>query len=87
MPDLICRGYQFWIIPIFVGYGTRDITARYCDLLPLDFIRHQKTNLTHKPYLGYDHGFFKVGSDGKPDWNNRILFKVIKDAMDWVGTQ
>ena len=71
-------------IPIFVGYGTKDVTARYCDLLPLDFIKHQKTNLTHRPYLGYDHSFFKVNPYGKPDLNEQIVFKVGKDAMDWV---
>jgi len=71
-------------IPIFVGYGTRDITARYCDLLPIDFIRHQKTNLTHKPYLGYDHSFNKIKADGKPDFNNSIIHNVMKDAINWV---
>jgi len=71
-------------VPVFVGYGTRDITARYCDLLPLDFISHQKTNLTHKPYLGYDHSFFKVELNGKVDYESGIFDQVVEDVLEWI---
>ena len=44
-------------IPIYVVYGTNDITAELCDLLPLIFINHGKKNLTMKRYFGFDHSF------------------------------
>jgi len=71
-------------VPLFVGYGTRDLTSRYCDLLPLDFTTKGKDNLYHKPYLGYDHSFFKIGLDGRVDYDSGIFDKVIDDALSWV---
>jgi pimeloyl-ACP methyl ester carboxylesterase len=83
-------GYLLKIdVPIFIGYGTVDNTADYCDLLPLDFIRLGKHNYTLKPYAGYDHNFNKVAYDkdgnkisSEPHWD-----EVAKDIFQWLKKQ
>jgi len=77
--------YLFKInIPIFIGYGTEDIIADNCDLLPIKFIQNGKTNLTLKPYIGLDHNFFEL-KDGKPDYKNgKRWTDVVKDIVKWM---
>ncbi|QJD97021.1 hypothetical protein HH214_14660 [Mucilaginibacter robiniae] len=76
-------------VPLFIGYGTADNTADYCDLLPLDFIRLGKHNYTLKPYLGYDHNFFQATYDeeGRRISNREHWDDVAKDVFDWLKTQ
>lgn len=71
-------------IPIFVGYGTRDIVARYCDLLPLHFISAGKDNLHLKAYPGYDHSFYRKLQDGRVDFEDYAFPKVIDDMKKWL---
>ncbi len=74
-------------VPIFVGYGTKDIISDNCDLLPIDFISAGKSNLTVKPYFGLDHSFYQV-VDGKPDHRNGAHFgDVVNDITNWIDTQ
>jgi hypothetical protein len=81
LPDLLKTN-----IPIFAGYGTRDITSDYCDLLPLDFIRNGKHNLTLKPYVDCDHNFFKAFFDksGKIISTEEQWEKVADDFFKWI---
>ncbi|MEL7162214.1 MAG: hypothetical protein AAFN92_15770, partial [Bacteroidota bacterium] len=72
-------------IPLFVGYGTRDIVARYCDLLPLQFISAGKDELlTLRAYPGYDHSFYPVAADGRVDFSERGFLQVLKDVLEWL---
>jgi hypothetical protein len=73
-------------IPLFVGYGTNDITSDYCDLLPIDFDRLHKTNLTLKPYLDCDHDFTRVIYDksGKEISKENLWDKVADDFFEWI---
>ncbi|MEO0731420.1 MAG: alpha/beta hydrolase [Bacteroidota bacterium] len=72
-------------IPLFVGYGTRDIVARYCDLLPLHFITAGKDDLlTLRAYPDYDHSFHPVAADGRADFSERGFLKVIEDVLSWL---
>ena len=64
-------------IPIYIGYGTNDIIAENCDLLPLKFIEESKRNLTLFPYVGLDHNFFNV--EREKFWDN-----VMEDIINWV---
>lgn len=75
-------------VPLFVGYGTNDITSDYCDLLPLDFDRLGKTNLTMKPYLGADHNFSKITYDktGKIISTEDLWEKVNDDIFKWINS-
>lgn len=73
--------------PLFVGYGTQDLTADYCDLLPLDFARTGKTNLTLKPYLGCDHSFVRKTLDatGHETAREELFNQVAADIFAWLG--
>ncbi|MGB5071261.1 MAG: hypothetical protein WBO28_09930, partial [Flavobacteriales bacterium] len=72
-------------VPIFIGYGTDDPSAENCDLLPLAFISHGKSNYTLKPYAGLDHNFFEL-RNGIPDHKNGAHWAdVIGDVLRWSG--
>lgn len=71
-------------IPIFVAYGTVDIAASYCDLLPIDFIRAGKTNLEHRPYAGLEHNFFKVDDNFNPIYEDDPAWPDVMDHfLSW----
>lgn len=66
--------------PILVAYGTADLSAENCDLLPLRFIATGKENLTLKPYPNWDHNFFDITiPESRPNWN-----LVMKDVLLWM---
>jgi pimeloyl-ACP methyl ester carboxylesterase len=71
-------------IPIFVGYGTRDIVSRYCDLLPLHFIEAGKDNLMLKAYPGYDHSFYRKLPDGRVDFEDSVFGEVVEEVREWL---
>jgi hypothetical protein len=71
-------------VPIFVGFGTEDISAENCDLLPIVFIENKKSNLTIKPYIGLEHNFFKI-KNGKPDYQSGGHWTdVMTDVRVWI---
>lgn len=70
--------------PIFIGYGTEDLGAANCDLLPLEFISHGKTNYTLKPYFGMDHNFFEL-KNGVPDRRGGAHWtEVVQDVIEFA---
>lgn len=71
-------------IPVYIVYGTRDITARYCDLLPLEFTRRGKTNFTMKPYPGLEHNFAELDEKGRPIWEKMHWQEVVEGFAMWL---
>ncbi len=70
-------------IPISVAYGTEDIIAENCDLLPLEFISAGKNNLKLIPYPGLEHNFFEV-TNGLPDYEKPHWDAVLMDVIEWL---
>jgi len=73
-------------IPIFVAAGTKDkaVPIESSLLIPVEFIKHQKTNLTYKMYSNLDHSFLVVDKkkqmyEWESKWNT-----VFSDFLDWV---
>lgn len=70
--------------PLFVAIGTKDqaVTLESAYLIPVEFIRHKKNNLTFKIYPDLDHGFEKELENGEYEdhWND-----VFKDFLNWVN--
>ncbi|MGB5653058.1 MAG: alpha/beta hydrolase [Robiginitalea sp.] len=70
--------------PIYVAIGTKDqaVALESAYLIPIEFIRHRKTNLTFKVYPDLDHGFARELENGefKDYWN-----EVFEDFLDWVN--
>lgn len=71
-------------IPLYVAMGAKDtsvpIESTY--LIPVEFIRNGKENLTFKVYPNLDHSFNEQLVDGKKKrhWNN-----VFVEFMNWVN--
>lgn len=69
--------------PVFVAIGTKDkaVAVESAYLIPIEFIRHKKNNLTFKAYPYLDHGFGKILENGEYErhWDD-----VFKDFLEWV---
>ena len=70
-------------IPIYIAYGSQDIVADYCDLLPLFFIENNKTNYAIKRYPNLEHNFFPIKSDGQPDHRQGKWHEVMNSFVNW----
>ncbi|MGI8583646.1 MAG: alpha/beta hydrolase family protein [Chitinophagaceae bacterium] len=75
-------------IPLFVAFGTDDIISENCNLLPFEFARLGKTNLTLKSYLDCDHGFKKsvYNKDKQLVSKEEMFDKVAADFFEWIKT-
>ncbi len=71
-------------IPLFVAMGAKDtsVPVESTYLIPVEFIRKEKENLTFKVYPNLDHGFRETLPSGKKKrhWN-----RVFLDFMNWVN--
>lgn len=69
--------------PIFVAMGTADksVPIESVYLIPVEFIRHEKDNLTFKIYPDLDHSFRKQTEGGEKEshWN-----EVFLTFLEWV---
>jgi pimeloyl-ACP methyl ester carboxylesterase len=70
--------------PIYLAYGTADITADLCDLVPLFFIQEGKKNLTYKRYHNLEHNFFEITREGQPDYNKGHWKEVMNAFIQWT---
>lgn len=75
-------------IPVLVAYGTADVGSALNDLLPFEFMRCGKTNLTLRPYPGLTHQFLqplpdKNGQPQRPEYKGN---DVLRDVMQWLPT-
>ncbi|MFC5412915.1 alpha/beta hydrolase family protein [Larkinella bovis] len=73
-------------IPICIVYGAADVHAHSNDILPLEFARRKKTNLTVKVYPGHDHTFHKITYDsaGKAIRKAYNGEQVQHDYLEWL---
>ncbi len=72
------------VIPVYIGYGSEDEIAQYCDQIPLSFIEKQKTNYVLKRYVGLDHDFFPVRANGRTDHANGKWKNVMNNFISWT---
>ncbi len=70
--------------PIFAAIGSKDrsVALESAYLIPVEFIRHQKDNLTFKVYPDLDHGFGKELENGKFE---KHFNDVFQDFLNWVN--
>jgi len=74
-------------IPIYLAYGTEDITSDLCDLIPLKFIEKGKNNLTLKRKIGLSHNFFEVDEKGMPNHKKPHWTEVMNGFIKWTLKQ
>lgn len=70
-------------IPIYIAYGSEDIIADFCDILPFYFVEKQKNNLTLKRYPNLEHNFFEV-ENGKTNREKGHWKEVVSEFLIWV---
>ncbi len=62
----------------------KTVVPDLCDLIPLIFIHHRKTNLTLKRYINLEHNFFEVDENGSPIYSNGHWVEVMNEFLDWT---
>lgn len=70
--------------PVYIAYGSNDINGDFCDLLPLYFIEHQKTNYKVIRYPNLEHNFFPINENGQPDYQNGKWKTVMNEFIKWT---
>ncbi|OYU83539.1 MAG: hypothetical protein CFE24_10755 [Flavobacterium sp. BFFFF2] len=71
-------------IPTYLAYGTNDIAADLCDLVPLFYIQNAKDNLTYKRYLDLEHNFFEINADGTTNYEKAHWQEVMNEFIKWT---
>lgn len=71
-------------IPVLITYGTKDWSAPYNDLLQIESIRQEKSNLTFIPKLNLEHNFFLADADRQPIFDNYNWDSVAADWLKWL---
>lgn len=71
--------------PLFVAVAGKDesVPIESSLLIPIEFLRNKKENLTFKIYADYNHSFAKPPQNEKEDWSWEFM-KVFDDFMRWV---
>jgi pimeloyl-ACP methyl ester carboxylesterase len=71
-------------MPLYVAYGTEDPKAIMCDMIPIEFTAAKKTNLTMKAYVGLEHNFREIDSDGVIHDDKIYWQEVIDEFAKWL---
>lgn len=72
-------------IPVLISYGTKDTACPFNDLLRLELIQENKTNIDFKSYLNREHNYFMVMEDGKINYEKFGWDMVGQDWLDWIN--
>ena len=70
-------------IPVYIAYGSQDIIADRCDLLPIYFIENEKFNYEIKRYPNLEHNFFPVDENGRPNHAEGKWEIVMNEFIQW----
>jgi len=68
-------------IPIYVAVGTKDdnVAVENSYIIPIEFIRNRKKNLTFKQLVNYDHNFIEILANGEEvDRTDEVTIDFIK---------
>ncbi|WP_445721845.1 hypothetical protein [Flavobacterium sp.] len=72
-------------IPVFIGYGTKDLVAPYNDLFFFYALNANKSNFYFKPYVGLEHSFYPVNDNGEVNYELEKFSLVISDVISWLN--
>lgn len=72
-------------IPVLICYGTKDVkVSPFNDYFRLEMIRRKKTNFTFKAYVGFEHNFFPIKTNGEINYEKFNWDSVINDWLNWL---
>lgn len=71
--------------PLYVAVGAKDQSVPFESslLIPIEFIRLKKNNLTFKMFPNYNHSFAIEPKNEKEEWSWEFM-KVFEDFIKWV---
>jgi esterase/lipase len=71
-------------IPIYVAHGAKDkaVPIESAYLIPIEFIRNEKTNLTFKVYPKLDHSFSIIPQSENEEYIEK-WDEVVQDFLNW----
>jgi len=72
--------------PLFVAVAGQDqsVPVESSLLIPIEFIRHHKENLTYKIYPNLDHGFSVPPSNENEEWDWQMM-TVFEAFLEWAN--
>lgn len=75
-------------IPVCIVSGTADVRSHSNDVLPLEFARRGKTNLTLKTYVDLDHSLRRISYDSSGQVVGKVYDgnRVHRDYLEWLDT-
>lgn len=75
-------------IPVLLTYGTKDYgLAHAIDYFRIEMIRLKRSNYTYRDYIGVEHNFFPVKSNGEINYEIDNWNKVAEDWRNWLQQQ
>ncbi|MBL1279524.1 MAG: hypothetical protein COA33_004600 [Fluviicola sp.] len=71
-------------VPVYICYGTEDMVATNCDILPLMFTSKGKDNLTLIRKHSLNHNFFELAENGRADHKKPHWVEVMNEFVEWT---
>jgi dienelactone hydrolase len=71
-------------IPVLITYGTKDYGSPFNDYFRTEMIRQKKKNFTFKAYIGVEHNFFPLKTNGETNFDIFNWDKVAEDWRNWL---
>lgn len=71
-------------IPTLVSFGTKDEACPFNDMLQIEMIQENKTNINFKSYLNREHNYFEVLENGQINYDKFGWDLVGKDWLIWL---
>ncbi|WP_286778686.1 MULTISPECIES: alpha/beta hydrolase family protein [Sphingobacterium] len=72
-------------IPVLISYGTKDTACPYNDLLRVEMIQENKTNIDFKSYFNRGHNYFEISENGETNYENFGWDMVGRDWLLWLN--
>src|SRR5699024_2361906 len=72
-------------IPVLVSYGTKDPACPFNDMLRVEMIQENKTNIDFKSYFNRGHNYFKILENGQINYEEFGWDRVGQDWLKWTN--
>lgn len=72
-------------IPIYIAYGTADISSSGYEMMPIYFDLTDKTDYVVRPYIDRGHNFEKV-VNGESDFDDMMWQEAMQEFIEWLNS-
>ncbi len=74
-------------IPVLITYGTKDDACPFNDMLRVEMIQENKTNIDFKSYFNREHNYFEILENGQLNYDNFGWDMVGNDWLNWLSAK